>query len=142
MADRQDSLRVDRPTRRQLELAWCVVAFSYCCLRVYLAHRFIGAHLDVRAFAIIEFAALVPETLGTCRLVGALVDHDTPLAARWALVAGGGFIAPDVFVLATARHAPAWLYLVVGLWLAGAAVLSLRHLNATITARRRERVTV
>ena len=31
------------------------------------------------------------------------------------LVAGAAFIAPDVFVLATARHAPAWLYVVVAI---------------------------
>ncbi len=94
----------------------------------------------MRAFALVEFAALVPESIGTCRLVGALVDRDHALAARWGLVAGAGFIAPDVFVLATAHDAPSWLYVVVTVWLVGAVALAIRHLNAAIAARRGERI--
>lgn len=127
-------------TRRLLELAWCGTAVAYCLVRIVLARHFLGDHVNVVGFAIVELASVLPDAYGTCRLVGALVDRDSQAAGRWGLVAAAGFIAPDVYVLATARHAPAWLYLVVAVWMTAAALFAAHHISTAVHERRAERL--
>ena len=82
-----------------------------------------------------EFASTVPYAIGTAKLVASLVDRDAPRAARWALVASAGFLAPDVFTLATTDRAPRWLIVVITTWLAGAAIFAIVRVRQAVRER-------
>ena len=122
--------------RRRLELGWYGVSALYSVLRIVLAKQFIEEYgLNVAGFALVEVVATFPYAIGTAKLVGALADREHRRALRWALIAGAGFLAPDLFILATTRHAPWWVYAIVGAWLVAAATLGTRKVRDEVSTR-------
>jgi hypothetical protein len=123
----QDSSGPRRSTQ-VLTWLWYAASLTYCGVRVYLADRYLRDHgLNVAVFAAIEFAATLPYAIGSARAVGAIVRHDTRRALLWALVASAGFVAPDVYLLATTDEPPRWLELVIGVWLVVGLAFALRR---------------
>ena len=140
MTTEQDSSPGWAVHRRRLEWAWYGISLLYCCVRVYLADRYVRRYgLDVPAFAVVEFSSTVPYAVGTARLVGALVDRAMRRATFWGLVASAGFVAPDLFTLVTADRTPGWLVAVIVVWLCGATVLAVHRLRKSVVERRRRR---
>lgn len=108
--------------RRLVEAGWYVVSAAYSLFRIALAKGFVEQYgLNVAVFAAVEVIATVPYSIGVAKLVGALVDRQQGAAFRWGLVASAGFLAPDVYTLATTRRAPWWLITIIAVWLAAAA---------------------
>ncbi len=119
--------------RRHLERGWYAASALYSVFRIALAKGFVEQYgLNVAAFAAVEVIATIPYAIGVAKLVGALVDRRRSAALRWGLVASAGFLAPDVFTLATTRHAPWWLIAIISVWLAGAAVAGVIRIRGDV----------
>jgi hypothetical protein len=127
--------------RRAVRLSWYAASVAYSGIYILLAARIAGPYgLPVSWFIAVELVATVPYTLGVARLVEALVDRRTEAAIRWGMLAGAGFFAPDVFILAATPHRPAWLVALVLTWITISSSLAARSLRERIRARRAGRL--
>jgi hypothetical protein len=127
---------------RLVKLTWYTVSALYALLRVALAARFAGPYgLSVPWFAVVELTSTVPYAVGVARTVAALADRRLDRALRWGPIAFAGWIAPDLFVLATTHRPPVWLVVVVLVWLSISGVLGVRSLTTQIRTRRLSNLT-
>lgn len=96
-------------------------------------------HVSTRWFGVVALTAAIPDAIGTAKMVSALVDHDYPKARRWGFVAATGYFAPEAFILLTGRHLPLRIYVVLGIWVSIALVLSLGSIRRKLNHARAQR---
>jgi hypothetical protein len=119
-----------------LERLWVLGSVAYGGLRIFIADHTVRRYgVNIWAFAVVELSTSWFYGLSTARLVGALVDRQGRLAARWSLLAAATFLAPETFILLTGRQMPVVVYVVV------AALLSVLGTLAVLSLRRRVRAT-
>jgi hypothetical protein len=105
--------------RKLLERLWIVLGLGYGVFRVLVANATVKKYgVNIWAFAVVEIGSSFPYSLGTARVVGAIVDRNRQATVRWGLVALGSFAAPEIFILATGHDMPRSVYLVIGIILA------------------------
>jgi hypothetical protein len=105
--------------RKALERLWVVAGVGYGVFRVVVANATVKKYgVNIWAFAVVEIGSSFPYSLGTARVVGAIVDHKRQAAVRWGLVSLACFAAPEGFILATGHDMPRSVYLVIGTILA------------------------
>ncbi len=96
------------PTRRSvLTQGWIVASILYGILRTVLVWRFLsdyGVHPIV--FAVVELVSSALYGWASARLVIAVIDHDRTKRRSMALVTLIGYIAPDLYVFASADRFP------------------------------------
>jgi hypothetical protein len=134
-----DNDRVFHATRRRrvAERAWLVAVLGYSLLRIGVAKAVVARYgVNLWIFAIIEFSSSVPYGLGTARVVTSLVDRRMSEAERWGVIAFGGFLAPDLYVVIAGRHMPLAVYLVLAGWTSLMVVLALLQLRRRVIAGR------
>jgi hypothetical protein len=92
--------------RRILERVWIAVGFAYSLFRVFVADATVRKYgVNIAAFAGVEIVSSFPYSIGTARLVTALIDRHYRRAVKWGTIAATCFIAPETFIVATAgRH--------------------------------------
>ncbi len=119
---------------------WIAGSLGYAAFRVWLARHFLADKgLNVWAFAVVELAATVPWAVGSARAVLAIVDRQRRAAMWWSLLAGAGFLAPDVYVLFATSQRPRWLIPVVVTWAVFAAAFAVHGLATDVRTRRAAR---
>jgi hypothetical protein len=109
-----------RPGRRKaLERLWVLVGVSYGVFRVFVANATVKKYgVNIWAFAVVEIGSSFPYSLGTARVVGAIVDRKRQAMLKWGLVSLACFAAPEVFILVTGHNMPRSVYAVIGVILA------------------------
>lgn len=104
------------PTRRRrlLERSWIVVSVAYGGVRIFVADRTVKRYgVNIWAFAFVELSTSWLYGLSTARVVSSYVDRTPRKALRWGAVAAATFLAPEAFIVVTARHVPRIVYVVV-----------------------------
>jgi hypothetical protein len=121
-----------------LEAVWVALTVGYAIGRAIVVGRVFGKHgVNAWVYATIDIATSIPLGIGTARAVGAAIDHRWPLFRRWTIVAAAAFIAPDLYILVAARHVPAHVYAVLGVYLAITTTIALRSALTKIRAGHR-----
>jgi hypothetical protein len=101
------SVRAARDRKRRiLERVWIAVGFAYSLFRVFIANATVSKYgVNIPAFAAVEIVSSFPYSIGTARVVTALIDQKYRRAVEWGTIAAACFIAPETFIIATAgRH--------------------------------------
>lgn len=123
--------------RTRFVAIWFCLVIAYAGIRVAvvtLVFRRYGVNPYV--FATVELSSSVLYGAGSGRLAGAAVDGDRRAMARWGPVAAVGFLAPDVYVLASGRGMPPTLFLGVIALTGCTAWFSVRGLRHRLRAGR------
>jgi hypothetical protein len=101
--------------RKSLERLWVVLGVTYGVFRVIIANATVKKYgVNIWAFAVIEIGSSFPYSLGTARVVGALVDHNRQRAVKWGVTSLVCYAAPEAFILITGHDMPREVYLVIG----------------------------
>ena len=91
--------------RQRLERLWIIVGFGYSIFRVFVANATVKKYgVNIWAFAVVEIGSSFPYSLGTARLIAALVDRSSKAAIKWGTLAAVCFIAPETFIVITGER--------------------------------------
>jgi hypothetical protein len=126
--------------RRNLERLWILVGVSYGIFRVIIANATVKKYgVNIWAFAVIEIGSSFPYSLGTARLVGALVDRKRQQALKWGVVSLVCYAAPEAFILITGHNMPREVYIVIGVILAVLGAIAVIGIVRKVRKSRRAR---
>jgi len=96
------------------ERIWAGLLVLYSTGAAYLVWRTLSPYgVNAIVFLIIDMVTSWPYGLSTARIVINVVKRNWHEVRKWSWVAGVTFIAPDVYVLASAHHAPRHIYLLL-----------------------------
>ena len=100
MTDESKGLR-----RKRLERLWIVAGLGYSIFRVFVANATVRKYgVNIWAFAVVEIGSSFPYSLGTARLIAAVVDKSSKAALTWGSLAAVCFIAPETFIVVTGER--------------------------------------
>lgn len=100
--------------RRRFVALWALVAICYGGLRVLVVTLFLARYgVDPVVFACVELSSSIVYGVGSAHVVAALADRAHRALRRWVLVAASGFLAPDVYVVASGGSLPVGALVVV-----------------------------
>ena len=103
-----------KQSRREIlgERIWAGLLVFYSTGAAFLVWKTLSKYgVNPIAFLIIDMVSSWPYGISTARIVVNAVKRRWHEVRKWAWVAAATFIAPDVYVLASARHAPRRVYL-------------------------------
>lgn len=103
-----------KQSRREIlgERIWAGLLVLYSTGAAFLVWKTLSQYgVNPVAFLIIDMVTSWPYGISTARIVVNAVRRQWHEVRKWAWVAAATFIAPDVYVLASARHAPRRVYL-------------------------------
>ena len=103
-------------SRREIlgERIWAGLLVLYSTGAAYLVWRTLSKYgVNPIAFLIIDMVTSWPYGISTARIVVNAVKRQWHEVRKWAWVAAATFIAPDVYVLASASRAPRSVYLIL-----------------------------
>ncbi|HUW78534.1 MAG TPA: hypothetical protein VMV52_07280 [Candidatus Nanopelagicaceae bacterium] len=96
------------------ERIWAGLLVLYSVGAAYLVWRTLGRYgVNAAVFLVIDVVTSWPYGLATARIVVNVVKREWKAVRKWSWVAAITFIAPDVYVLASAHHAPRNIYLAI-----------------------------
>ena len=96
------------------ERIWAGLLVFYSVGAAYLVWRTLSPYgVNPIVFLIIDMVTSWPYGLATARIVVNVVKARWSEVRKWSWVAGVTFIAPDVYVLASAHHAPRHIYVLL-----------------------------
>lgn len=96
------------------ERIWAGLLVLYSTGAAYLVWRTLSRYgVNPIAFLVIDMVTSWPYGLATARIVVNVVKRQWREVRKWSWVAAITFIAPDVYVLASAHHAPPHVYLIL-----------------------------
>ena len=97
-----------------LTKGWIVASIVYGAVRTVLVWRFLSDYgVDPIVFAIVELVSSALYGWASARLVIALIDRDRAARRSRALLTLIGYIAPDIYVFASAGRFPGGLLVTV-----------------------------
>jgi hypothetical protein len=103
-------------SRREIfwERLWAGLLVLYSVGAAYVVWRTLGKYgVNAIVFLVIDVATSWPYGLATARIVVNVVKHRWKAVRKWSWVAAITFITPDIYVLASAHHAPRDVYLII-----------------------------
>ncbi len=103
-----------KQSRREIlgERIWAGLLVLYSTGAAFLVWKTLSQYgVNPVAFLIIDMVTSWPYGISTARIVVNAVRRQWHEVRKWAWVAAATFIAPDVYVLASANHAPRRVYL-------------------------------
>jgi hypothetical protein len=119
--------------RARFEKMWFWVTVAYSVVRIATAWLFLRQFgVNPWVFGVIEIISSVIYGKASSLLAGAMVDGDRRVVRRTAVLTVGGFVAPDVYIVASGNGVPTSVFLVmavlavVSIW---AFVRSIRRRN-------------
>jgi hypothetical protein len=104
------------PTRREIfwERLWAGMLVLYSVGAAYIVWRTLGKYgVNAIVFLVIDVVTSWPYGLATARIVVNVVKRQWKAVRKWSWVAAITFITPDIYVLASAHHAPRDVYLII-----------------------------
>jgi hypothetical protein len=105
-----------KPTRREIfwERLWAGVLVLYSVGAAYVVWRTLGKYgVNAFVFLIVDVATSWPYGIATARIVVNAVKRNWKEVRKWTWVAAITFTTPDVYVLASAHHAPRDVYRII-----------------------------
>jgi hypothetical protein len=109
--------------RVRFERVWFWVTVAYSIIRIATAWLFLTQFgVNPWVFGVIEIISSMIYGKASSLLAGALVDQNRPMVRRMALITAGGFLAPDVYIVASGNGIPTTVYFVMavlaslGIW--------------------------
>ena len=117
-------------TRRQTlwERLWASTILLYTVVATLVVWRTLGKYgVNVYLFFIIDAVTSWTYGISTARLLLNVIKRQWKAARKWAWAAAISFVTPQIYILASARHAPRDVYLIV------IAVITLLILFAAIS---------
>lgn len=105
-----------KQSRREIlgERIWAGLLVLYSTGAAFLVWKTLSKYgVNPIAFLIIDMVTSWPYGISTARIVVNAVKRQWHEVRKWAWVAAATFIAPDVYVLASAHHAPRRVYLIL-----------------------------
>ncbi|MBI3430228.1 MAG: hypothetical protein HY050_09300 [Actinobacteria bacterium] len=103
-------------TRRQTfwERLWASTILLYTVVATLVVWRTLSQYgVNVLLFFIIDAITSWTYGIATARLLLSVIKGEWKVVRKWALAAAISFITPQVYILASARHAPRDVYLMV-----------------------------
>jgi hypothetical protein len=117
-------------TRRQTlwERLWASTILLYTVVATLIVWRTLGKYgVNVFLFFIIDAITSWTYGISTARLLLNVIKRQWKAARKWAWASATSFVTPQIYILASARHAPRDVYLIV------IAVITLLILFAVIS---------
>jgi len=130
-----------RPARRRnAERIWVVATVAWGLLRVLVVWHYL-AHYGVNpwVYLFIEVATSAPYGVATARLVTSLIDKQMRSAYRWAMASAALFVAPDLYLVASGRSMPVYVYVTIGMLVVGLGAASVVSVVSKVRDGRRDR---
>lgn len=103
-------------TRRQIfwERLWASSIVLYSVGATFVVWRTLGKYgVNPVLFFVIDVITSWPYGIATARIVVNVINRKWKAVRRWSWVAAITFVTPQVYILASARHAPRDVYLIV-----------------------------
>lgn len=108
------------------ERLWASLLVVYSIGAAYLVWKTLGKYgVNAVVFLVIDMVTSWPYGLATARIVVNVVKRNWHEVRKWTWVAAITFIAPDVYVLASAHHAPRNIYFVIILVITGLVLFAI-----------------
>lgn len=105
-----------KQTRRQIfwERLWASTIVLYTVGATFVVWRTLGKYgVNVLLFFIIDGITSWSYGIATARLIVNVIKREWKVVRKWTWVAAISFVTPQVYILASARHAPRDVYLIV-----------------------------
>lgn len=103
-------------TRRQIfwERMWASTILLYTIVATLIVWKTLSKYgVNVLVFFIIDAVTSWTYGIATARLLLSVIKGEWKIVRKWSLAAALSFITPQVYILASARHAPRDVYLIV-----------------------------
>lgn len=103
-------------TRRQRfwERIWASTILLYTVVATVVVWRTLGKYgVNVFLFFVIDGITSWTYGIATARLVLNVIKREWKAVRKWTLAAAVSFVTPQIYILASARHAPRDVYLIV-----------------------------
>ena len=103
-------------TRRQIfwERLWASTILLYTIVATLIVWKTLSKYgVNILVFFIIDAITSWTYGIATARLLLSVLKGDWKTVRKWALAAAVSFITPQVYILASARHAPRDVYIIV-----------------------------
>ena len=112
--------------RRNATRGWVALSILWSCTRAALIWRVFGSHgTNGFGYLIVDLATTVPYAIYSARAAFAWIDH-SPTFLRNLVISAACFIAPDVYVVVTARHVPLAIWVGFGVFVTLMAILAVK----------------
>ena len=105
-----------KPTHRQTlwERLWASTILLYTVVATLIVWRTLGKYgVNIYLFFIIDAITSWTYGISTARLLLNVIKRQWKAARKWAWAAAISFVTPQIYILASARHAPRDVYLIV-----------------------------
>jgi hypothetical protein len=120
-----------------LESTWVVGVLAYGLARTFVVWGALAGYgVNPWVYGLIDLVSSVPYAIGTARVVTGTIDRDWARVRKWGLIAAVAFIAPDLYILTAGHAMPAIVYVVLGTWVAAAALLAGRSVALKLRSAR------
>lgn len=120
-----------------LESTWVVGVLAYGLARTFVVWGALGRYgVNPWVYGVIDLVSSVPYAIGTAKVVTGIIDRDWARARKWGLIAVVAFIAPDLYIVIAGHGMPALVYVVLGAWVAVAALLAGRSVALKLRTAR------
>lgn len=117
----------DSGVRKKLTFAWLTVSILWSITRSFIIRGVFGSHgTNSLDYLFIDLATTIPFAIYSARAAFSWLDK-SPYFVRQALVASLCFVAPDLYVFATARQVSLWIWVTFISFIVAMAVLAIWH---------------
>jgi len=116
--------------RRRAIGAWVALSLLWSCTRAALIWWVFGSHgTNGLEYLIVDLAATLPYAIYSARAAFAWIDK-SPTFLRNVVISAACFIAPDLYVVATARQVPLAIWFVFGAFVTLMAILAIKFVRS------------
>lgn len=120
----------DAIVRRRAIGAWIALSLLWSCARAALIWWVFGSHgTNGLEYLIVDLAATVPYAIYSARAAFAWIDK-SPTFLRNVVISAACFIAPDLYVVATARQVPLAIWFGFGAFVTLMAILAIKFVRS------------
>lgn len=120
----------DAIVRRRAIGAWIALSLLWSCTRAALIWQVFGSHgTNGLWYLIVDLAATVPYAIYSARAAFAWIDK-SPTFLRNLGISAACFIAPDLYVVATAREVPLAIWFGFGAFVTLMAILAIKFVRS------------
>ena len=120
----------DAIVRRKAICAWIALSLLWSCTRAALIWQVFGSHgTNGLWYLIVDLAATVPYSIYSARAAFAWIDK-SPTFLRNLGISAACFIAPDLYVVSTARQVPLAIWFGFGAFVTLMAILAIKFVRS------------
>ena len=112
--------------RRNYTLGWIAISLVWSVTRAVIIGHVFGTHgTSAYGYLIVDLVTTIPYAIYSAKAAFSWLDK-SPMFAKYFAIASGCFIAPDVYVIATARYVSLVVWIGFGTFVLVMAVLAVK----------------